>query len=181
MRKISSKSKVIVSAVAGLTLGVSGVAYAFWTTSGTGSGTGSTGTDAGVVVTGTAATALTPATSSSVTFTVKNNSATSPQQLSSIHLVSVAAYDTAANRDAHGATGLIASCGGANAGVSETADGSSDFWMADVTVPVADGAIAANATAQALTSTGTLTMNNLTTENQDSCKSAFLYLTYTSS
>ena len=143
-------------------------AYAYWTTSGSGSGSATVGTDTGVVLHGSASGLLYPAgPGRTVSFTV-DNASSGNQSVSNIHLVSVDAYSDAAR------TILIAGCGGPNSA-------SSDFQMADVPVnPATDGNIAAGATGQALTAAGTLYMNNLSS-NQDACKNAFLKLNLTSS
>jgi hypothetical protein len=154
-----------------LLIGGGTAAYAYWTTGGTGSGTAAAGTSSAITVTGTSASTLYPGTTSTVSFTAANPG-TTDQSISTIHLVSVQAYPTANDRTA--GTNVITGCGG-------VAGAGHDFAMPDVTVnPTTDGNIAHGATAQALTATGTLTMNNLGT-NQDSCKNAFLALTLTSS
>lgn len=156
-----------VVAIAALGIG----AFAYWTATGSGSGTGSVGTAANdLQVTGTASVALTPGNSSSVTF-VAGNPEAFPQTISSIHLVGVTA--TVSNV-------VVPTCGGANTGSATTTTGP-DFWMADVPVTVSDGQIAAHASSQGLAATGTLHMNNLTTQNQDTCKNASLILTFTTS
>jgi hypothetical protein len=57
----------------------------------------------------------------------------------------------------------------------------SDFSMPDVVVnPATDGDILHGATAQVIAATGTLTMNDLSS-NQDACKGKVLALTLTTS
>ena len=168
MRKLRRK-KLIALFMALAAAGVAGGAYAYWTTSGTGTGTASNGTSSAVTIVGTAATALYPGSTSTVTFTA-SNPGTTDVSISNIHLVSVQAYPTATDRT--NGTLLIASCGGANVA-------GKDFTMPDVAVPPAtDGDILHGAVNQALTTTGTLTMADLVTI-QDSCKGAFLALTFT--
>ncbi|MGZ4688701.1 MAG: hypothetical protein ACXVJW_08770 [Acidimicrobiia bacterium] len=176
------KKKIIVSAVLVGALAVAGIGYAFWTTGGAGTGSGSTGTTTdNLVIHGTSTPALTPGNSATVSFTADNPSAF-PQSISNIHLVSVEAYDTAAHATAGGPTGLVALCGGANSGVVDNTGPGSDFWMVDVAVnPSTDGHLAANAVGQVLTTTGTLHMNDLSAQNQDTCKGTFLRLDLTSS
>jgi hypothetical protein len=171
MRIFTFNKKKLAALAAVVAVGGGTAAYAYWTTTGTGSGTASAGTSSAVTVAGTSASTLYPGTTSTVSFTA-GNPGTANQSISSIHLVSVQAYPTSADRTA--GTNVITACGG-------VAGAGHDFAMPDVTVnPATDGNIAAGATAQTLTATGTLTMNNLST-NQDTCKSAFLALTLTSS
>lgn len=170
MRIHGAKRLALLGGVAALTVGAIG-AYAYWSTTGTGSGKAFDGTSSPVTITGTALTALYPATTTSVTFTAANPGA-SKQSIQTIHLVSVAAYVSDAARTT--GTTPIVGCGGANLVTN-------DFSMPDLAVaPATDGQIAAGATAQAITAAGVLTMNNLTT-NQDLCKGAFLELTFTTS
>lgn len=132
-------------------------AYAYFTSAGTGSGTATVGTSAdNLVVTGTPdTTALTPGgTGSVISFAVANPSNFN-QKISNIHLVSIAP------------DGSHATCA--------TALGT-DFSMADVAVGV-DGNIAPNATAQALSETGTLQMLD-SGVSQNACKGATLTLTF---
>jgi hypothetical protein len=172
MKKVSKRAFILL-AVAAVAIVAALGAYAYWTTSGSGSGTGTAGTDAdNLVVTGSVAGLMYPGgPGRTVSFTVANPSNFN-QSISNIHLVSVDAYPTAADRTA--GTNEIAGCGGPN-GAAE------DFQMADVPVaPATDGDIAPGATAQALTAAGTLYMNNLDS-NQDACKDAFLKLSFTTS
>ena len=178
-RPFTTKKKAIAASIAALAVvGGSIGAYAYWTTTGSGSGSGTVGTNQAVTISATSTPSLVPNGTATVSFTVTNPAAF-PQQVSTIHLNGVTAYDTAANATAGGATGLIGTCGGSNTGSATTTSGP-DFWMVDVTVPLADGHIAASATNQALTTTGTLRMNDLLSQNQDSCKSAFLRLSLSS-
>jgi hypothetical protein len=167
-------------------------AYAYWTSTGTGQGSATAGTSANnLYVRGTSATTLTPGgPTSTVSFTAKNF-ANFAQSISKIHLVSVQACDvpwtfgSEATYPVPAATcsgteltsaqcGTIAEAPGANTPLT------ADFYMGDVTVDpssVTDGNLAANAD-RALTSTGTLVMNN-TSDNQNPCKSQNLLLTFT--
>jgi hypothetical protein len=170
MRIFTRKKVATIAVIAAIGVG-GGVALAYWTTTGTGTGTAVNGTSSAVTIVGTAATSLYPSTTSTVTFTAANPG-TGNQSISNIHLVSVAAYPTANDRT--NGTNAIVGCGGTNLNTH-------DFSMPDVAVnPATDGNIAHGATAQVLTTTGTLTMNDLAT-NQDACKAAFLALTFTTS
>ena len=181
MRKFSKKTYLAAGAAAVVVASGAGVAFAYWTSSGAGSGSGSVGTSTGtLVVTGTAATALTPTNSSTVTFKVANDAAF-PQVISNIHLVGVKAYPTA--DDATAKTNEITTCSAANSFASDGSNNTAtSFYMHDVAVASpatsGDGEIAAHATAQSLSETGTLTMNDLST-SQDTCKGAVLVLSFT--
>jgi hypothetical protein len=167
--KFSRKTLVVLGAIV-LSISVAVAAFAYWTSTGTGSGSATVGTAANsIVVTGTTSGLLYPGgPSRTVSFTAANPE-TSNQSISNIHMTGVDAYVEA------GHTTLIPGC--STVGNSAT----TDFQMADVTVnPATDGNIAPGATAQVLTTTGSIHMNNLAT-NQDSCKSAFLVLHFTTS
>ncbi len=129
MRKLMHK-RVLIPVLAIAALAFAGVAYAYFTSSGTGSGTASVGTDAGVTISPvTFDSTLFPGSSTAVHFTVNNTSA-----------------DTSAKVDkvvADGAvTGLPAGCLAA------------DFHFADVSV---GATIAPGGTASG---SGTLSMDN---------------------
>jgi len=170
-RIFKSKKRFLLGVAAALTVAVA--AFAYWTTSGTGDGTGQAGEDAdSIVITGTVDGLMYPGgPARDVDFTAANPEDFN-QSISEIQLVSVDAYVSAADRTAE--TNELAGCGGPN-GATE------DFSMANVTVaPATSGDIAPGATAQALTETGSLVMNNLDS-NQDACKNAYLLLHFTSS
>ena len=126
--------------------------YAYWTTTGAGTGTASVASSNGTVVLhGTAPTNLYPGGSSSVTFTADNAGA-SNLFVATIHLASVST----------------------DSGHSSCV--TSDFTMPDVT---SNTVVNAGASGQALSGTGTLSYAN-TTSNQDACKGASLTLNLTS-
>ena len=160
MKLFSSKKRIgAIGAIAALTLVGGGVAYGYWTTTGSGSGTASAGTNSAVTIVGTTAATdkLTPGGPGiTVTFTA-SNPATFVQKISSIHLASVAP-DTPAH----------ASC----AAVLGT-----DFSMNDVTIGTS-GTLAAGASNVLLTETGTLQMLD-SGISQDACKGATLTLSFT--
>jgi hypothetical protein len=159
--KFLNKKAVAVGVSAGVALGITGAAFAFFTSTGTGSGAGVVGTAGNnIVVTGTETAALFPGgPGGQVTFTAANTAA-QPEQISTITLVSVAADAT------HATAGCTPALG--------------DWSMAPVTVPQADGKILAGATAQPLTSAGSLLMGDTLT-NQNVCQGATLTLTFTTS
>jgi hypothetical protein len=185
MKRFTFKKKLIAgAAAAALVVGLSGAAYSYWTSTGSGTGSASTGTSASTLsVVGTATTALTVGNSSPVTFTAGNSSSFA-QEISTISLTNVKAYDTQADATLNdGSTGLISGCGMTTnlkaADTSTATSGEPDFWMADVTpATLADGHIGAGQTAQVMTTQGTLNMNDLTNQNQQACKGVFLALTF---
>jgi hypothetical protein len=141
MRRFAKRQWILV-AVGAVVAALAAVgAYAYWTASGTGSGTATVGTDSGVtiVVTDTGA-ALYPGGSATVTFHVQNNST------SSAVMVGKVVQDGPV-------TGLPGGCSAA------------DFSFGDVTL---NESVAASG--NGANHTGTLSMAN-TASNQDACKS----------
>ena len=148
--KFTHKIKVaIVASVA--SLAIAGAAFAYFTTTGAGTGDGDVGTSSALVLYGVVTDVLYPGTESEVTFTVDNNSE-GHQNLNDIHLVSITTP----------AVGCITGALG-------------DFSMVDVDanqdLAPGDGT--------EVTATGTLVMANTAT-SQDACKSAVLTLNLTS-
>jgi hypothetical protein len=144
--------------LAGLvTLALAGVAVAFFTSTGSGTGAAEIGSLVKVTLHGNVASSLYPGTSSTVTFTVDNPSPGS-ELVSTIHLASI-------TPDA-GHSGCSTVITGGNP----------DFTMPDVVAnqsfPSGNG--------QAVTATGTLTMNE-TGVSQNACQGATLTLNLTSS
>jgi hypothetical protein len=159
MRK-STKSAVVAGTVLALTGG--GVAFAYWTTSGTGTGSGST--TAGVVdhlgFSQSTLTAMYPGDSSQdLTVTVTNNAT------ESAYVATVKAFITT---DKEGCTGADFKLGG-SAAPSTAATARALTWM-----PVDLGA---GATQNA---TSTVQFNN-TGANQDACKNAAVTINYVAS
>jgi hypothetical protein len=169
MRTFLKSKKGIAALIATLVVAISAVgAFAYFTTTGSGSGTATVGTSSNLVLTGTASATLYPGTSSPVSFTALNNSP-GHQQLGTIYLASVEAYPTALDRTND--TNVISGCGTVDAGNAANA-GASDFYMQDV---LSNQDFPAGASAQAVTAGGTLVMNNLSV-SQNPCKNAFLKL-----
>jgi hypothetical protein len=153
MLHFSKKRAVIVGAIA--TLAIGGVAFAYFTNSGAGTGSATVGSSAAATVNQTnTLTALFPTTSQPVTVTVTNNGSGS-QRITAVQLASITSDKPACD-------------------ISLNATGSA-FTMAPITI---GETLAAGATSTP--HSGTLTMND-TGANQDSCQGAALTLNYTSS
>ncbi|MBA3842782.1 MAG: hypothetical protein H0X39_09215 [Actinobacteria bacterium] len=128
-------------------------AYAYWTTTGAGTGSASNATSNGTIVLhGIAPTQLYPGGSSSVSFTADNAGA-SNLFVTTIHLVSV------------------------DADAGHPSCVTTDYTMPDVT---SNTNVLAGASGQALLGSGTLSYAN-TAVSQDGCKGATLTLNLTSS
>ena len=159
MKIFSSKKRIgAIGAVAALTLVGGGVAYGYWTTTGSGTGTATAGTTQAITVSGATTGTVAPG-GPAVTVTFKaSNPATFNQKLTTIHLDSVTT-DTA-----HSTCALVLG---------------TDFSMADVTVG-AEGNLAASASDVDLTATGSFRMLD-SGVSQDGCKGAPLTLHFTTS
>jgi hypothetical protein len=142
----------------GCTLAVAfaAVAYAYFTSNGSGTGTASVGTASAVTLKATVTSSLYPGSSSPVSFTVDNPSSGS-QRVGTISLTSISVDS--------GHSACSTALGGGNP----------DFSMPAVTV----NKTFAPGNGQAVTQTGTLTMNE-TGVNQDACQGATLTLNLTS-
>jgi hypothetical protein len=144
MRKLMRK-RILVPVVVIAAFAVAGVAVAYFTASGTGSGTASVGTDSGVTITGVSFdNTLYPGGSTTVRFTINNPSSNTAVSVDKV--VADTRYGTT------GVDGLPVGCSAA------------DFTFGAVSVGrsiPASGSVSA---------TGTLSMAN-TSANQDACKS----------
>jgi hypothetical protein len=157
-----------------MTLAVTGGAFAYFTTAGTGSGSGSVGTSSSLVVTGTVASSLYPGTSSTVNFTV-NNPSSGHERLGTITLSAIHACTGA------GSTWNGSAC--SNSGTEQTTCESSDTSSSSTTDNFSMPVVTSNTdfapgNNQTVTQTGTLTMNDLNS-SQNSCQGASLTLTFT--
>jgi hypothetical protein len=143
------KRPTVVIAIVILSLGVSGLAIAFWTTSGSGSGTAklADGTTT-VTLTATVPDGVAPGLDRQVTITA------TPSSSQSVHIGSIRL------------TGFTPD--GSHSGCNDP----TWFSMADVLI---DQTITGPGATQ-LTPTGTLHMNDLSSTNQDACKGATLTL-----
>jgi hypothetical protein len=155
---------------------LAGGAYAYFTATGTGSGTATVGASASLTVTGTAASTLYPGASSTVNFTV-NNPSTAHQRLGTISLSGV-----------HACTGTGSSWNGSscsNAGTEQTTCESYDTNASSTTDNFSMQNVVSNqdlpsGNNQTVTATGTLAMNDLAS-SQNSCQNANLTLSFTAS
>src|ERR1700730_13221365 len=90
MKRINRRKKIIAALCGVGVLAVAGIAVAYFTTSGGGTGTATVGTSSALVIHGTTTTALYPGTTTPVAFTA-DNSTTGHQQLGTIPLASIKA------------------------------------------------------------------------------------------
>jgi hypothetical protein len=127
-------------------------AYAYFTSTGSGTATATVGTSSAVTVKGTVSGTLYPGASATVTLTVDNPSS-GKQRVGTVSLEKITA-------DAGHSTCSVVTTGG-----------NPDFTMADVLVNKTYGP----GNGQAVTPTGTLTMND-TGVSQDACQGATLTL-----
>jgi hypothetical protein len=154
VRRLSKKQAILVGGV-GLLAIVAG-AIAYFTTSGSGTGTASVGNSSAVTLHATVSSTLYPGTSSPVSFTVDNPSS-GTQRVATISLASIS---------------VDAGHSGCSTVIS---GGNPDFTMPDVTA----NQVFPNGNGQAVTAGGTLTMND-TGVSQDACQGATLTLHLTS-
>jgi hypothetical protein len=195
MKFIKSKKAIALLAVSVAAVVAAVAGYAYFTASGSGTGSATVGNAVNqIVVAGTAPTALTPGNSSAVSFKAWNY-ANQGQAISSITLSGVAAcsaawssitYDTyghATTAPTCGDTGQAATDDTACAAEGFNTDAATSsvkgFSMLPVSVdPTGDGHLAANASAVSLTEGGTLTLNDLNS-NQNACQGKNLLLSFT--
>ena len=155
MARITKKRALAALATVGV-LALAAGAYAYFTSTGSGTATATVGTSSAVTIKATVAGTLYPGASQTVTFTIDNPSS-GQQRVGTISLTKI-------QPDAGHST------------CSTTITGEKpDFTMAAVAVNKTYGP----GNAQAVTPTGTLTMND-TGVNQDACQGATLTLTLAS-
>jgi hypothetical protein len=170
----SKRGRVALGVVASLVL--AGGAYAYFTTTGSGTGQGTVGASSALTVTGTVSGTLYPGTSNTVNFTA-NNPSSGHQRLGTISLTGV-----------HACTGTGSSWNGSacsNSGTEQTTCESFDTNASSTTDNFSMPNVVANqdlapGNNQTVTTTGTLTMNDLNS-SQNSCQNANLTLSFTSS
>jgi hypothetical protein len=164
MRTFLKSKKGIAALIATLVVAISAVgAFAYFTTTGSGTGTAAVGTDTPITLSGTTVGSLYPGTSVPASFTATNPS-TGHEYVTKVHLVSVDAFT------GPGFTNPI------TVGTGPTQCDTSKFTMSDVTenqdIP------AGGPTALAVG--GTLNMLNDALNSQDGCKNAVLRMNLTS-
>lgn len=179
---IKSKKGLVLLATLVVAAAAAVGAYAYFTSSGSGTGSASVGTATPFVLSGATTGTLYPGTHETVAITVTNNGGGN-QQLGTVTLTAVHACVGAGSSW----NGTSCSAGGTEAtgcedfSAAATNPGNTDFWMA----PIAEGQDLAPGTytsASASPNTindGTLYMNDLNS-SQDACKSANLTLTLSS-
>jgi len=176
MKVIKSKKGIALLAALAVAVVAAVGAYAYFTTTGSGSGSATVGTSSNLVLAGTSASTLYPGTSSTISFTALNNSP-GHQQLGTIYLASVKACSGAGsswNGTACSNSGTeVTTCESVDPGNAVDA-GTSQFYMADV---VSNQDFGPGASPQTVNATGTLTFHNLAV-SQDQCKNANLYLSF---
>jgi hypothetical protein len=174
LRHFNKKRSLALSGL--LLLLLAGGAVAYFTTSGSGTGTATVGTSSALTIHGSSASTLYPGTSSTISFTVDNPSP-GHQQLGTIHLASVKACVGAGsswNGSSCTNSGSEATtCESVETGGSDT--NTANFWMPDVVSNQDFG----SGNGQTVTATGTLKMNDLSS-NQNACENANLTLNFTS-
>ena len=151
----SKKKRALTALASVVALAAAGAAIAYFTTTGSGTGTATVGSSSAVTLHATVSGNLFPGGSSSVSFTVDNPSSGS-QRVGTISLASIS---------------VDAGHSGCSTAIS---GGNPDFSMPAVTV----NKTFAPGNGQAVTPTGTLTMND-TGVNQDACQGATLTLNLT--
>ena len=150
-----SRKRVLTALGCTVALAATGVAVAYFTSSGSGTGSASVGSSSPVTLHATISSNLYPGSSSPVTFTVDNPSSGS-QRVGTITLSSISVDS--------GHAACSTTIGGGNP----------DFTMAAVTVNKTFGP----GNGQSVTPSGTLAMNE-TGVNQDACQGATLTLNLT--
>ena len=147
-----NRKRVIIGLAGVCVVAIAAGAYAYFTSSGSGTATATVGSSSAVTIKGTVSGTLYPGASSTVTLTVDNPSS-GKQRVGTVSLEKVTA-------DAGHPTCSVVTTGG-----------NPDFTMADVVVNKTYGP----GNGQAVTPTGTLTMND-TGISQDGCQGATLTL-----
>lgn len=155
MLRITKKRAFAVFSAVGV-LAMAGVAFAYFSSTGSGTATASVGSGSAMTIKGTVSSNLYPGGSSPVSFTIDNPSSAA-QRVGTITLASIAV-------DAGHST-----CSKVITG------GNPDFAMA----PVVVNKVFASGNGQTVTPTGTLVMND-TGVSQDACQGATLTLSLTS-
>ena len=155
---------------------LAGAAIAYFSSTGSGTGSATVGTSTAVTLHGSTTGSLYPGNSLTVTFTADNPNS-GKVEVGTIHLASVKACVGAGsswNGSACSNSGTEATtCESVETGATD--GNTANFWMADVPV----NAEVTSGNGQSITPTGTLMMNDLSS-SQDACKNANLTLNLTS-
>jgi hypothetical protein len=149
MRKLMKKRIVVLGIL--VALAATGLAVAYWTQAGSGSGSGTVGTTGTITLTGTVASGIYPGGTAAVALTAAN-SGSAPVNVQTVSQNGAVTFDA-------GHAACVAA----------------DFSMPTVTENVS---VPGNATAQALTA-GVLSMTN-SAVSQDACKGATITITLAS-
>jgi hypothetical protein len=159
MKRFMNKKVIAIGIAAGLTLGISGAAFAYFTTTGSGTGSATAGANSGAITlhAAIAGNILPGDGGQAVTFTADNSNQTTSLRVNTISFVSVTSSDTACQTVLTGDPG--------------------EFSMANVT---SGTTVPAKATGFTLVGTGTLIWANSTTVDQTPCAGAPLTLTVSS-
>jgi len=156
MFRFLTKKRVVIPVGIIAALAISGVAFAYWTTGGSGEATGTTGTGTGVTVTQSGTiTGMVPGGAAQAVNFVIGNPATTPQYIATVTVAFVSVTDAEDE--------VVAGCTGA------------DFTLVQPTAINAQ-VIAGNTTYAP--SGASIAMNNLAT-NQDACKDGTVNLSLT--
>jgi hypothetical protein len=147
-----NRKRAVIGLASVCVVAVAAFAYAYFTSTGSGTVTATVGSSSAVTIKGTVSGNLYPGSSSTVTLTVDNPSS-GKQRVGTVSLEKITA-------DAGHSTCSVVTTGG-----------NPDFTMADVVVNKTYG----SGNGQAVTPTGTLTMND-TGISQDACQGATLTL-----
>lgn len=175
LRSFTKKRLLVVVSVVGVMAGA-GTAFAYYTTSGAGTGSASTGGSSTLTISSSISGVLYPGTSTTVLFTA-NNPSPGHQQIGTITLTGIKACSGSGsswNGTACSNSGTEqTTCEDFSAGASN--DTAKDFYMA----PVVENQDLPSGTGTGLTNSGTLVMNDLNS-SQNLCKGANLYLSFSS-
>lgn len=153
MRPMTKKNKIAAVALSATLLAAGGgAAYAYWSTTGSGTGQATAGTDKAVTVHANFVDGITPGVTGSKTI---NYTADNPN------------------------TGSTQVTLDASTSVSTNVDACLGSWFT-ATVPASTTTVGGGATGAALTGTGTLTLADLPTVDQNSCKGAIITVHVTS-
>jgi hypothetical protein len=159
--RFKKRTWVLAAVVAVIAAMASVGAYAYWTTSGSGAGSATTGTDAGVTVSGDPANGLYPGSNVAVTTVIANSSATQAQQVSNLHV-------TISIDSTHAGNGCLA------ADFTYKSDAEASGSDSNPHTTVLNSEIAAGGS---LSVPGKVYMAD-TAVNQDACKGATVNLAY---